>query len=71
MARFSVAPEPWLKPHVDIAVDLLETAAQLLDPVHRVLDPPGQLAHLGFDPIHAQFGIDRAAGLRYFNRSQK
>jgi hypothetical protein len=43
---------------VDVAVDLLETAPQLLDPVHRVLDASGQLAHLGFQAVHAKLGID-------------
>src|SRR5438270_9219167 len=45
---------------IDVAVDLLETAPQLLDPVHRVLDTAGQFAHLGFQSLHANLGIDRA-----------
>jgi hypothetical protein len=44
---------------VDVAVDLLETVPQLLDPVHRVLDTAGQFAHLGFQSLHANLGIDR------------
>jgi hypothetical protein len=44
---------------VDVAVDLLETVPQLLDPVHRVLDAAGQFAHLGFQSVHAKLGIDR------------
>jgi hypothetical protein len=44
---------------VDIAVDLLETPPQLLDPVHRILDASGQFAHLGFQSVHAKLGIDR------------
>ena len=52
---------PWTlaESQVDVAVDLLETAPQLLDPVHRVLDASGQFAHLGFQSVHAQLGIDR------------
>jgi hypothetical protein len=46
------------EPHVEVAVDLLDTAAKLLNAIHRILDPSGQLAHLGFQPIHAQFGVD-------------
>jgi hypothetical protein len=44
---------------VEVAVDLLETAPQLLDPVHRVLEASGQFAHLGFQSVHAKLGIDR------------
>jgi hypothetical protein len=43
---------------VDVTVDLLETAPQFLNPVHRVLDAAGQFAHLGFQSAHAQLGID-------------
>jgi hypothetical protein len=50
---------PLAEAQVDVAVDLLETAPQLLDPVHRVLDASGQLAHLGFQSVHAKLGIDR------------
>jgi hypothetical protein len=52
-------PRTLAESHVDVAVDLLETASQLLDPVSRVLDVSGQLAHLGFQSVHAQLGIDR------------
>jgi hypothetical protein len=45
---------------VDVAVDLLETVPQLLDPVRHVLDAAGQLPHLGFQSLHANLGIDRA-----------
>jgi hypothetical protein len=48
------------KSQVHVGVDLLETAPQLLDPVHRVFDAAGQLAHLGFQSLHANLGIDRA-----------
>src|SRR5271165_3647052 len=47
------------EPQVDVAIDLLDTPPQLLDPVCRVLDAPGQFAHLRFQPIHAQLGVDR------------
>jgi hypothetical protein len=52
-------PRALAESQVDVAVDLLETAPQLLDPVHRVLDASSQFAHLGFQSIHAQLGIDR------------
>src|SRR5262249_6250397 len=52
--RLSQTPEP----HVEIAVDLLDTAAKPLNGIQRTLDPSGQLAHPGFQPIHAQFGVD-------------
>jgi hypothetical protein len=42
-----------------VAVDLLEAVPQLLDPVHRVLDASGQLAHLSFQSVHAKLGLDR------------
>jgi hypothetical protein len=48
------------KSQVEVAVDLFETASQLLDPVHRVLDASGQFAHLGFQSVHAKLGIDRS-----------
>jgi hypothetical protein len=38
---------------IKVAVDLLQTSPQLLDPVHRVLDASGQFAHLGFQAVHA------------------
>jgi hypothetical protein len=41
-------PRALAESQVDVAVDLLESALQLLDPVHRVLDASGQFAHLGF-----------------------
>jgi len=44
---------------VDVVVDLLEPVPQLVDAVHRVFDASGQLAHLAFQPVHAQLGIDR------------
>jgi hypothetical protein len=37
---------------------------QLLDPVYRVLDPAGQLAHFRLEPVHAKFAVDRTAGAR-------
>jgi hypothetical protein len=52
-------PRALAESQVDVAVDLLETVPQLLDPVHRVLDAAGQFAHLGFQSVHAQLGIDR------------
>jgi hypothetical protein len=52
-------PRALAEPQVDVAVDLLETAPQLLDPVHRVLDASGKFAHLGFQSVHAKLGIDR------------
>jgi hypothetical protein len=42
----------------------------LLDPIYRILDPSGELAHLRFEPIHAQFGVDRGAGTRVCNRGR-
>jgi hypothetical protein len=44
---------------VDVAVDLLEALAQLLDLVGLVLDPPGQVAHLLLEPIHSHLQINR------------
>ena len=32
----------------------------MLDPVCRVFDASGQLAHLCLEPIHAQLSVDRA-----------
>jgi hypothetical protein len=52
-------PRALAESQVDVAVYLLETAPQLLDPVHRVLDASSQFAHLSFQSIHAQLGIDR------------
>jgi hypothetical protein len=52
-------PRALAESQVDVAVDLLESALQLLDPVHRVLDASGQFAHLGFQSVHAKLGIDR------------
>ena len=52
-------PRALAESQVDVAVDLLETVPQLLDPVHRVLDAAGQFAHLGFQSVHAKLGIDR------------
>jgi hypothetical protein len=42
----------------------------LLDPIYRILDPSGKLAHLRFESIHAQFGVDRSAGTRVCNRGR-
>jgi hypothetical protein len=56
--------------HVDVAVDLLETALQLLDPVHRVLDASGQFAYLGFQSVHAELGIDRPCRPRANHRGR-
>jgi hypothetical protein len=57
------------KSHIDVAVYLLETPPQLVDPIYRILDPTGQLAHLRFEPIHAKFAVDRGAGARRGNRA--
>jgi hypothetical protein len=51
-------PRALAQSQVDIAVDLLQPAPQLLDPVHRVLNTSSQLAHLGFQAVHAKLGID-------------
>src|SRR6266851_2973859 len=53
-----------LKPHFDVAVDLLQASPQLLDPVRCVLDPPRQITHFCLEPVEAKFGIDRRAGTR-------
>src|SRR5262249_3359708 len=45
------------EPHVEVAVDLLDTAAKLLNAIHRTLDSSGQLPPLGFQPVHAQFDV--------------
>jgi hypothetical protein len=51
------------EPHVEVTVDLLDTAAKLLNAIDRILDPSSQFAHLGFEPVHAEFGINcRASG---------
>jgi hypothetical protein len=50
------------KSHVNIAVYLFQAPPQLLDPIYRILDPTRQVAHLGLDPIHTEFIIDRGAG---------
>jgi hypothetical protein len=55
------------KSDIDVAVYLLQAPPQLLDPIYRILDAAGQLAHLRLDPIHAKFGIDRSAGARRDN----
>jgi hypothetical protein len=55
------------KSDIDVAVYLLQAPPQLLDPIYRILDPAGQLAHLRLDPIHAKFGVDRSAGARRDN----
>jgi hypothetical protein len=52
------------KSHIDIAVDLLQTPPQLLDPVYRILDPAGQRAHFRLDPVHPEFAVDRTWGAR-------
>jgi hypothetical protein len=54
---------------VEVAVDLLETAPQLLDPVHRILDASGQFAHLGFQAVHAKLGIDRRSSANHLGRA--
>jgi len=55
------------KSHLDVVVDLLKAVPQLIDSVDRGLNASGQVAHLRFQAIHAQFGVDRrrswAAGL--------
>jgi hypothetical protein len=50
--------------HIDVAVYLLQPPPQLLDPIYRVLDPTGQLAHFRLEPIHAKFAVDRAGARR-------
>jgi len=47
------------KSHIDVAVDLLQSPPQLLDPVRRVLNPAGQIAHFRLEPVHAKFDVDR------------
>ena len=61
---FAGCPCALAKSYIDVAVDLLQASPQLLDPVHRIFDPAGQLAHLRLEPIHAEFGIDRRTGAR-------
>jgi hypothetical protein len=48
-----------IEPDLNIAVDLFDTAAQLLDPVYCGFDPSSQLAHLCLDAVHSQFRLDR------------
>jgi len=55
------------KSDIDVAVYLLQAPPQLFDPIYRILNPAGQLAHLRLDPIHAKFGVDRCAGARRDN----
>ena len=50
------------KSHIDIAVYLLQPSTQLLDPIHSVLDPAGQLANLRLEPIYAKFAVYRRVG---------
>jgi hypothetical protein len=57
------------KSDIDVAVYLLHAPPQLLDPIYRILDPAGQLAHLRLEPIHAKFAVDRTAGARRDNRA--
>jgi hypothetical protein len=45
--------------HIYVTVYLLHPAAQLLNPVQRILDTSGQLAHLRFQPIHSQLSVNR------------
>jgi hypothetical protein len=54
---------------LDIAVHLLDAAPQLFEPVYDFLDPTGELAHLGFEPIHAELCIDHCAAVRRVCRS--
>jgi hypothetical protein len=48
---------------IDIAADLLETPAQLLDLIGEFLDPASQLPHALFQTVHAKLGINRHAGV--------
>jgi len=57
------------KPDIDVAVYLLQAPPQLVNPIYRILDPTGQLAHLRFEPIHAKLAINRGAGTRRGNRA--
>jgi hypothetical protein len=59
------------KSDIDVAVYLLQAPPQLLDPIHRILDAAGQLAHLRLEPIHAKFAVDRSAGARRDNRAAR
>jgi hypothetical protein len=50
------------QPNINVAVDLFQTPAQLLDTIHDFFDPPGQLTHLGLEPIHADLDVNRCVG---------
>jgi hypothetical protein len=47
---------------------LLETPLESLDPVYRVLDPTGELAHLRFEPVHPQLSVDGRTRTRVGDR---
>jgi len=51
------------QPRLRVAIDLLETLTQAIELIHELLDPAGQLTHLRFDAVHAEFGIHRNAGV--------
>jgi hypothetical protein len=53
-----------------LAAELFDSPAQLLDTICVFLDPAGQLAHLGFEPIHAKLGIDGRVAARRVNRNR-
>jgi hypothetical protein len=57
------------KSDIDVAVYLLQAPPHLVDPIYRILDPTGQFAHRGLEPIHAKFAVDRSAGARRNNRA--
>jgi len=46
------------EPHIDIAVDLLQALAKLLDLIGLVFDAAGQIAHLLLDPVHSNLNVN-------------
>ena len=56
---------------LDIAVDLFDPLAQLVDLVDELLDPPGQLAHLLFEAVHPNFAAGGAAWVAAHHRRRR
>jgi hypothetical protein len=50
------------QPNIDVAVDLFQTPAQLLDTIYGFFDPSSQLTHLDLEPIHADLDVNRCVG---------
>jgi hypothetical protein len=55
---------------LDVAVELFDVPPQLLDPVCVFFDPPGQIADLGFEPVHAKLGVNRGGPVRGVERDR-